>query len=203
MVRIVFEFYCIDRLPGNFVFRCAREAGSGSYTVVPQHFQATLSEQFNESQSGNSSRMHKIEQGLHDSLHEQAEVFKNLFQGARQEGRTMDDVQTLRFNEFRKNILAQNASIFTGLADVRKEVQEVNTKVDIIASSLNDVRKNVEETKEALSHQLLEFQSQTQANQNILHAQLSELVNYINRGSADKRGKVAAEDLNSLRMFKI
>ncbi|KZV31146.1 glycine C-acetyltransferase [Dorcoceras hygrometricum] len=23
MVRIVFEFYCIDRLPGNFVFRCA------------------------------------------------------------------------------------------------------------------------------------------------------------------------------------
>ncbi|KZV43322.1 hypothetical protein F511_29106 [Dorcoceras hygrometricum] len=220
---------------------------------------ATLSEQFNESQSGISSRLHKIEQGLRDSLREQAEVFKNLFQGARQEGRTIDDVQTLRFNEFRKNILAQNASIFTGLADVRKEVQEDNAKVDIIASRLNDVRKNVEETKEALSHQLLEFQIQAlqtlrfnefrknilaqnasiftgladvrkevqednakvdiiasrlndvrknveetkealshqllefqiqaQANQNILHAQLSELVNYINRGSADKKGE--------------
>ncbi|KZV29103.1 hypothetical protein F511_06598 [Dorcoceras hygrometricum] len=76
---------------------------------------------------------------------------------ARQEGLTTDDVQTLRFNEFRKNILAQNASIFTGLEDVRKE--------------------------------LLEFQSKAQENQNILHAQLSELVNYINRGSADKKGE--------------
>ncbi|KZV28668.1 hypothetical protein F511_30681 [Dorcoceras hygrometricum] len=130
------------------------------FSAALSDFQATLSEQFNESQSGISSRLHKIKQGLRDSLREQAEVFKNLFQGARQEGRTIDDVQTLRFNEFRKNILAQNASIFTGLADVRKEVQEVNAKVDIIASSLNDVRKNVEETKEALSHQLLEFQSQ-------------------------------------------
>ncbi|KZV32682.1 hypothetical protein F511_26695 [Dorcoceras hygrometricum] len=113
-------------------------------------FQAILSEQINEYQSGISSRLHKIEQSLRDSLRKQAEVFKNLFQGARQEGRTIDDVQTLRFNEFRKNILAQNASIFTGLADVRKEVQEVNAKVDIIASGLNDVRKNVEETKEAI-----------------------------------------------------
>ncbi|KZV29397.1 dystroglycan-like [Dorcoceras hygrometricum] len=122
-------------------------------------FQAILSEQINESQNGISSRLHKIEQGLRDSLREQAEVFKNLFQGARQEGRTIDDVQTLRFNEFRKNILAQNASIFTGLADVRKEVQEA------------------------------------QENQNLLHAQLSELVNYINRGSADKKGEGSSRPL--------
>ncbi|KZV40119.1 hypothetical protein F511_41074 [Dorcoceras hygrometricum] len=72
---------------------------------------------------------------------------------------------------------------------IPEEVQEVNAKVDIMASRLNDVQQNVEATKEALSHQLLEFQSQAQANQNILHAQLSELVNYINRGSADKKGE--------------
>ncbi|KZV18813.1 Sodium-dependent phosphate transport protein [Dorcoceras hygrometricum] len=159
------------------------------FSAALAEFQVILSEQINESQSGISSRLHKIEHGLRDSLREQAEVFKILFQEARQEGRTIDDVQTLRFNEFRKNILAQNASIFTGLADVRKEVQEVHAKVDIMASRLNDVRLNVEETKEALSHQLLEFQSQAQANHNILHAQLSELVNYINRGSADKKGE--------------
>ncbi|KZV31959.1 hypothetical protein F511_32432 [Dorcoceras hygrometricum] len=110
-------------------------------------------------------------------------------QEARQEGRTIDDVQTMRFNEFRKNILAQNASIFVGLADVRKEVQEVNAKVDIMASRLNDIQKDAEATKEALSHQLFEFQSQAQENQNILHAQLSELVDYIHRGSADKKGE--------------
>ncbi|KZV27175.1 hypothetical protein F511_31970 [Dorcoceras hygrometricum] len=82
-------------------------------------FQAILSEQVNASQSDISSRLHKIEQVLRDSLSDQAAIFKSLSQEARQEGRTMDDVQTLRFNEFRKNILAQNASIFVGLADVR------------------------------------------------------------------------------------
>ncbi|KZV26693.1 hypothetical protein F511_31304 [Dorcoceras hygrometricum] len=159
------------------------------FSAALADFQVILSEQINESQSGISSRLHKIEHGLRDSQREQAEVFKNLFQEARQEGRTIDDVQTLCFNEFRKNILAQNASIFTGLADVRKEVQEVNASVDILASCLNDVQYNIEATNEALSHQLLEFQSQAQENQNILHAQLSELVNYINRGSADKKGE--------------
>ncbi|KZV36891.1 retrovirus-related Pol polyprotein from transposon TNT 1-94, partial [Dorcoceras hygrometricum] len=81
-------------------------------------FQAILLAQIDESQSGISSRLHKIEQSLCDSLRDQADIFKILSQGARQEARTIDDVQTLRFNEFRKNVLAQNASIFTGLADV-------------------------------------------------------------------------------------
>ncbi|KZV16424.1 dystroglycan-like [Dorcoceras hygrometricum] len=152
-------------------------------------FQAILSEQINESHSGISSRLHKIEQGFRDSLHEQAAVVKKLFQEACQEGRSIDVVQTMRFNEFRKNILAQNASIFVGLADVRKEVQEVNAKVDILASRVNDVQKDVEATNEAISHQLFEFQSQAQENQNILHAQLSELVDYIHRGRADKKGE--------------
>ncbi|KZV30163.1 dystroglycan-like [Dorcoceras hygrometricum] len=124
------------------------------FSAALADFQAILLAQIDESQSVISSRLHKIEQSLCDSLRDQADIFKNLSQGARQEARTIDDVQTLRFNDFRKNVLAQNASIFTGLVDVRKEVQEV----DILASRLNDVQKNVEETKEALSHQLLEFQ---------------------------------------------
>ncbi|KZV27672.1 hypothetical protein F511_11900 [Dorcoceras hygrometricum] len=159
------------------------------YRDLLLNLQAILSEQIYESQSGISSKLHKIEQGFRDSLNEQAAVVKKLFQEACQEGRSMDDVQTLRFNEFRKNILAQNDSIFVGLADVRKEVQEVNAKVDIMASRLNDVQKDAEATKEALSNQLFEFQSQAQENQNILHAQLSELVDYIHRGGADKKGE--------------
>ncbi|KZV15597.1 hypothetical protein F511_20192 [Dorcoceras hygrometricum] len=152
-------------------------------------FQATLSEQLFESQSNISSKLHKIEQSVRDSLSDQAAVFKSLSQEARQENRTLDDVQTIRFNEFRKYVLEQNASIFVGLADVRKEVQEVNTKVDIMAKRLNDFQKDAEATKEAHSHQLFEFQSQAQENHNVIHAQLSELVDYIHRGSADKKGE--------------
>ncbi|KZV35754.1 hypothetical protein F511_41132 [Dorcoceras hygrometricum] len=157
--------------------------------------QANLSEQIFEYQSDISSKLHKIEQSVCDSLRDQADIFRNLSQEARQEGRTLDDVQTIRFNEFRKNILAQNASIFVGLADVRKEVEEVNAKVDIMASRLNAIQKDAEATKEALSHQLLEFQSSTQENHNVIHAQLSELVDYIHRGSADKKGESGSRGL--------
>ncbi|KZV53056.1 ICln family transporter: chloride ion current inducer protein I(Cln) [Dorcoceras hygrometricum] len=125
-------------------------------------FQATLLEQMFVSQSDISSRLHKIEQSVCDSLRDQADIFRNLSQGARQEARTLDDVQTIRFNDFRKHVLAQNASIFTGLADVRQEVQAVNAKVDIMASRLNDIQKDAEATKEALSHQLFGFQSSAQ-----------------------------------------
>ncbi|KZV37556.1 hypothetical protein F511_42876 [Dorcoceras hygrometricum] len=46
-----------------------------------------------------------------------------------------------------------------------------------MATNLEIVKKDVEASKEAISHQLLDFQAQAQANHNILHAQLSELVN--------------------------
>ncbi|KZV57371.1 hypothetical protein F511_27683 [Dorcoceras hygrometricum] len=55
--------------------------------------------------------------------------------------------------------------------------------------------QDAEATKEALSHQLFEFQSQAQENQNILHAQLSEIVDYIHRGSADKKGESGSRGL--------
>ncbi|KZV54641.1 dystroglycan-like [Dorcoceras hygrometricum] len=168
---------------------------SQDFSAALADLQTIISEQINESQSGISSKLHKIEQVLRDSLSDQAAIFKNLSQEARQEGRSIDDVQTIRFNEFRKNILAQNASIFVGFADVRKEVQEVNAKVDIMTSRLNAIQKDVEATKEALSHQLFEFQSQAQENHSVLHAQLSELVDYIHRGGADKKGESGSRGL--------
>ncbi|KZV24201.1 hypothetical protein F511_09145 [Dorcoceras hygrometricum] len=99
----------------------SRPTISPDLSAVFADFQAALSEQIFVSQSDISSRMHKLEQSVCDSLRDQADIFRNLSQGARQEVRTLDDVHTIRFNEFRKNVLTQNASIFQGLADVRQE----------------------------------------------------------------------------------
>ncbi|KZV27997.1 hypothetical protein F511_31275 [Dorcoceras hygrometricum] len=117
------------------------------------------------------------------------EALITLIQGARQEGRTIDDVQTLRFNEFRKGVLANNASVAADLMDVKKALREINAKVDVVSARLDDVKKDVEATKEAISHQLLDFQAQAQANHNIITGLLRELVNYINRGGNDKKGE--------------
>ncbi|KZV16158.1 Phytoalexin-deficient 4-2 protein [Dorcoceras hygrometricum] len=168
---------------------------SPDLSAVFADFQAALSEQIFVSQSDMSSRLHKLEQSVCDSLRDQADIFRNLSQGARQEVRTLDDVHTIRFNEFHKNVLTQNASIFQRLADVRQVVEAVNAKVDIMAKRLNDIQKDAEASKEALSHQLLEFQSSAQENHNVIHAQLSELVDYIHRGSADKKGESGSRGL--------
>ncbi|KZV18798.1 Hyaluronan mediated motility receptor-like protein [Dorcoceras hygrometricum] len=173
----------------------SRPTISPDLSAVFADFQAALSEQMFAFQSEISSRMHKIEKSVCDSLREQADIFKNLSQGPRQEVRTIDDVHTIRFNEFLKNVLTQNATIFQGLADVRQVVDAVNAKVDIMAKRLNDIQKDAEATKEALSHQLLEFQSSAQENHNVIHAQLSELVDYIHRGSADKKGESGSRGL--------
>ncbi|KZV31990.1 hypothetical protein F511_05100 [Dorcoceras hygrometricum] len=161
------------------------------FSATLADFQATLSEELFESQTNISSKLHKIEQSVRDSLTDQAAVFKSLNQETRQENRTLNDVHTIHFNEFRKQVLAQNASIFVGLADVRKEVQDVNAKVDIMAARLNAIQKDAEATKEAHSHQILEFHSQAQENHAVIHAQLSELVDYIHRGRADKKGEIS------------
>ncbi|KZV18109.1 chromosome condensation complex protein [Dorcoceras hygrometricum] len=173
----------------------SRPTISPDLSAVFADFQAALSEQIFASQSDISSRMHKLEQSVCDSLRDQADIFRNLFQGARQETHTLDDVHTIRFNEFRKTVHTQNATIFQGLADVRKEVDAVNAKVDIMAKRVNDIQKYAEATKEALSHQLLEFQSSAQENHNVIHAQLSELVDYIHRGSAAKKGESGSRGL--------
>ncbi|KZV26007.1 protein gamma response 1-like [Dorcoceras hygrometricum] len=81
------------------------------------------------------------------------------------------------------------ASVTADFMDVKKAVRELNAKVDAVSTGLVDVRKDLEATKEAISHQLLEFQAQAQANHNILTDQLSELVNYINKGGNDKNGE--------------
>ncbi|KZV58009.1 hypothetical protein F511_43755 [Dorcoceras hygrometricum] len=176
----------LDSTPDNQILLAI---GPTEFSTSLADLQTFLSERIDESQSGILSKIHTIERSLHDSLLQQDKAFRTLFQGARQEGRTIDDVQTLRFNEFRKSVLANSASVIADFLDVKKAVRELNAKVDVVATGLVDVRKDLEATKESISHQLLEFQAQAQANHNIITDQLSELVNYINRGGNDKKGE--------------
>ncbi|KZV45854.1 dystroglycan-like [Dorcoceras hygrometricum] len=96
---------------------------------------------------------------------------------------------------FEDNVQEGRASFVLGRNRVSSEVQAVIAKVDIMASRLNAIQNDAEATKEALSHQLLEFQSSAQENHNVIHAQLSEFVDYIHRGSADKKGESGSRGL--------
>ncbi|KZV29149.1 hypothetical protein F511_37269 [Dorcoceras hygrometricum] len=96
---------------------------------------------------------------------------------------------SLEINSSHRKLHTQIAAATIDQIDMQREVKELIAKVDAIAMNLERVKRDDEATKEAILHQLFEFQSQAQANQNILHAQLSELVDYIHRGDADKNGE--------------
>ncbi|KZV25261.1 hypothetical protein F511_12497 [Dorcoceras hygrometricum] len=145
-----------------------------------------------ESQKDVLSRINTHDKGLRDTLRQKDETFRKLIQSARQDGRTLDDVQTLQFNEFRKGVLAHSASVTTDLMDVRKEVKEINVKVT-----------SLDEQVAATRNDLLDFSAKAQETLNIITDHLSELVVYINRGGDKKRGKLVAEDLIRLRMIKV
>ncbi|KZV45906.1 IQ domain-containing protein [Dorcoceras hygrometricum] len=57
------------------------------------------------------SRINTLDKGLRDALLQQGEDLQKLIQNVRQDGRTLDDVQTLCFNEFRKGFLAHSAAV--------------------------------------------------------------------------------------------
>ncbi|KZV17446.1 hypothetical protein F511_23500 [Dorcoceras hygrometricum] len=127
--------------------------------------------------------------GLRDTLRQQDEYFRRLIQSAQLDGKNHSDLHLLHLNEFKKSLLAHNVTIIADFMDVKKAVRDLNAKVDAVSTRLDDVKQDIEATKEAISHQLLDFQAQAQANHNIFTDQLSELVNYINRGGNDKKGE--------------
>ncbi|KZV22154.1 hypothetical protein F511_35944 [Dorcoceras hygrometricum] len=87
------------------------------------------------------------------------------------------------------------------IRSLEKRVTEMLVQQDSLYR--DDIRKDVDETKAALSNALLEFHAQAQENYNNLSSQLGELVAYINRGGNDKTGEVgvAAAEHSLLRMI--
>ncbi|KZV43306.1 hypothetical protein F511_30606 [Dorcoceras hygrometricum] len=71
---------------------------------------------------------------------------------------------------------------------LEKKITEMLILNRTTSIGLDDIRKDVDETKVALSNAILDFHSQEHENYNNLSSQLGELVAYINRGN-DKKGE--------------
>ncbi|KZV24829.1 hypothetical protein F511_13107 [Dorcoceras hygrometricum] len=143
--------------------------------------QAEATRHIDDAQSAVLSKLHTIKRDILDALMQQEEAFRILINNARQDGRTLDDFQTLRFNEFRKVVLAQGVSATADLLEVRKEIKALDAKVT-----------SLDEKVAATRNDLLEFRAQEQQTLNIITDQLSELVAYINRGGNEKNGEVSS-----------
>ncbi|KZV15555.1 structural maintenance of chromosomes protein 3 [Dorcoceras hygrometricum] len=131
--------------------------------------------QIDDSQNDVLSKLNTLEKGLRDTLRHLEEIFRNLIQSARQDGRTLHDVQKLRFNEFRKGVLAQSGSVTTDLMDFRKEVKGLNAKVTYLDEQVATIRS-----------EFLDFRAKAEENYLNLSTQLGDIVDYLRGGDAKK-----------------
>ncbi|KZV29159.1 hypothetical protein F511_39586 [Dorcoceras hygrometricum] len=83
-------------------------------------------ERINDSKSDILSKLNTIDKGLRDALLQQGEDLRKLIQNVRQDCRTLDDVQTLGFNEFRKvtSLDEQVAATRNDLLEFSAQAQE-------------------------------------------------------------------------------
>ncbi|KZV46104.1 hypothetical protein F511_31538 [Dorcoceras hygrometricum] len=91
------------------------------------------------------------------------------------------------FNNMRQEIQIQKSALSLDILDSQRKLI---TQQAAIATGLEDIRKDVDETKAALSNAILDFHAQAQENYNNLSSQLGELVAYMNRGLEDIRKDV-------------
>ncbi|KZV37986.1 protein GRIP [Dorcoceras hygrometricum] len=121
------------------------------------------------------SRLRTVEQGLHNTLGFQNDYFRNLIQGARQEGKNNDDLQILRLNELKKNVMTQGVTADTASLETRKAINAVDAKILLLDGQVASIRSK---------H--LEFETKISADLLSLSTQIGDLVDYIHSGDAKK-----------------
>ncbi|KZV20070.1 golgin subfamily A member 4-like [Dorcoceras hygrometricum] len=136
-----------------------------------------------------SLHINNLERMLSDRFDAHDRTYRVLFNNVQHDMRDHKNLLSLDLKSYQQKVSIQVGAAALDTVDVRREVKAMNAKVDILSSRLDDVKKDVEATKEAISHQLLEFQSQAQANHIVLTDQLGQLVDYINRGDNAKKGE--------------
>ncbi|KZV19657.1 hypothetical protein F511_33020 [Dorcoceras hygrometricum] len=88
-----------------------------------------------------------------------------------------DDIQTLRFNAFKKVVLAQGVTAGADSVEVRKEIKALDAKINSLDGQVAAIR-----------NEQLEFQTKIAADILSLSTQLGDLVDYI-RGDNAKKGE--------------
>ncbi|KZV55435.1 hypothetical protein F511_39911 [Dorcoceras hygrometricum] len=131
--------------------------------------------------------LHDIEKKFTTRLDAQDRWFGTL----RKDSNDQRNLLSLEIKSSQRQINTQISAATLDQIDMQREVKELNAKVDAMATNLEILRRNAEETKEAISHQLLEFQAKIAADILSLSIQIGELVDHIRGGDA-KKGEIGS-----------
>ncbi|KZV32073.1 putative importin-7 [Dorcoceras hygrometricum] len=150
--------------------------GSTVYRSPSTQFDS-FQERIDDSHNDILSRLNTLDRGHRDTMRQHEETLRNVIHNARQDNRTQGDVHILHLNEFKKWVLAHGASVTADLMEVRKEVKELDAKVNYLDGQVAAIRS-----------ELFDFQAKVAENSLNLSTQLGDLVDNL-RGSDAKKGE--------------
>ncbi|KZV32767.1 hypothetical protein F511_26828 [Dorcoceras hygrometricum] len=153
------------------------QAISSTFSASLDDLRTFILQRIDDSQNDILSRLNTLDRGHRDTMRQHGETLQNLIHNARQDNRTLGDVQILHLNEFKKGVLAHSASVSTDLLEVRKEVKALDAKVTYLDGQVAAIRS-----------ELFDFQAKFAENYLNLSTQLGDLFDYI-RGGDDKKGE--------------
>ncbi|KZV50833.1 hypothetical protein F511_27913 [Dorcoceras hygrometricum] len=167
-----------------------------SLPVGPTEFHTALDDRrafilqrIDDSNSEILSKLHTLERGLRDTLHDQDANVRKLINNVCQDAHTMSDVQKIHLNEFKKVVLAQGVTAGADSLETRKEFKALDAKINSLDGQVAAIR-----------NERLEFQTKIAADILSLSTRLGDIVDtYV--AVMPKRGKEAAAAALYLLLF--
>ncbi|KZV50487.1 hypothetical protein F511_34851 [Dorcoceras hygrometricum] len=152
--------------------------GRTEFVEAIDDLRAFILQRIDDSNSEILSKLHTLERGLHDTLHDQDANARKLINSVCQDARTMSDVQKIHLNDVKKVVLVQGVTAGADSLEIRKEFKELNAKINSLDGQVAAIR-----------NEQLEFQTKIAADILSLSTQLGDIVDYIRGGDA-KKGEV-------------
>ncbi|KZV43991.1 hypothetical protein F511_30996 [Dorcoceras hygrometricum] len=147
---------------------------STSSTSLSMHFDTDdIPLRIDDSNSAILSKLHTLERGLRDTLHDQDSNTCKFINSVCQDAHTMSDVQKMHLNDVKKTVLAQCVTAGADSLEIRRAINAVDAKILLLDEQVAAVR-----------NEQLEFQTKISADFLILSTQIGNLVEYIRGGDA-------------------
>ncbi|KZV34590.1 phytochrome E-like [Dorcoceras hygrometricum] len=133
---------------------------------------AFILQRIDDSNSAILSKLHTLEKGLRDSLHDQDDNGRKLINNVCQDAQTISDVQKIHLNDVKKIVLAQGVTAGADSLEIRKAINAVDAKILLLDGQVATTFR---------------IPSKISADLLGLSTQIGDLVDYIRIDDAKKR----------------
>ncbi|KZV20679.1 hypothetical protein F511_30028, partial [Dorcoceras hygrometricum] len=162
-------------LDGTAGIQASLPIGRIEFVEAIDDLRAFILQRIDDSNSAILSKLHTLERGLRDTLHDQDVNAHKLINSVCQDANTISDVQKIHLNDVKKVVLAQGVTAGADSLEIRKEFKVLDAKINSLDGQVAAIR-----------NEQLEFQTKIAADILSLSTQLGDLVEYIRGGDAKK-----------------